>query len=275
MAQTERVVATDSEDFDVSGQNGVPKLRKGAVGLGGVLFLTLTGSAPITAMRLNVPVMVGSGQGLGAPAAFLVATVILVVFSVGYVAMAKKKTTTGGFYSYISHGLGRELGFGVGFGSVVAYSVFEASLAGGFAYFLYLKLQSFEVNISWAWLALGMVVVIGVLTYFDLSLSAKILGIGLVTEVLILLLFDAMMLARGHGIYWSALNPANAFKGFGGTSGAHGLAAGAIAIGLFFAFWSWVGFEMAPNYGEESKDPRRTSRARSASRSSASASSTR
>jgi amino acid transporter len=28
-------------------------------------------------------------------------------------------------------------------------------------------------------------------------------------------------------------------------------------VGVFFAFWSWVGFEMAPNYGEESKDPKR------------------
>ena len=30
-----------------------------------------------------------------------------------------------------------------------------------------------------------------------------------------------------------------------------------MGIGLFFAFWSWVGFEMAPNYGEESRDPKR------------------
>ena len=29
-------------------------------------------------------------------------------------------------------------------------------------------------------------------------------------------------------------------------------------IGVFFAFWSWVGFEAAPNYAEESKDPQRT-----------------
>ena len=24
---------------------------------------------------------------------------------------------------------------------------------------------------------------------------------------------------------------------------------------MFFAFWSWVGFEAAPNYAEEAKDP--------------------
>ena len=107
-----------------------------------MLFLTLTGSAPITAMLLNTPIVVGSGEGIGAPAAFIVATVVLTIFSVGYVAMSRKKTTAGGFYSYISHGLGREIGFGAGFGSLVAYGVFEASLAGGFAYFANLKLAS-------------------------------------------------------------------------------------------------------------------------------------
>jgi amino acid transporter len=257
MAQAEPVVAPAvTGNFDVSTQAEVAKLKKGAVGLGGVLFLTLTGSAPITAMLLNTPIVVGSGQGIGAPAAFIVATIVLVVFSVGYVAMSRKKTTTGGFYSYISHGLGREIGFGAGFGSLVAYGVFEASLAGGFAYFANLKLASLGLNVGWAPLALGMVVIIGVLTYFDVSFSAKILAVGLVTEVLILLFFDAMLLARGH-IYWSALNPAAAFRSFSASPGKGIASAGAIGIGLFFAFWSWVGFEMAPNYGEESRDPKK------------------
>src|ERR1700727_2759098 len=257
MAQTEPVTApAATEDFDVSTQGDVAKLKKGAVGLGGVLFLTLTGSAPITAMLLNVPIVVGSGEGIGTPAASIVAAVVLVLFSVGYVAMPRKKTATGGFYSYISHGLGREIGFGAGFGSLVAYGVFEASLAGGFAYFANLKLASLGVHVGWAPLALGMVVVIGVLTYFDVSFSAKILAVGLITEVLILLFFDAMLLARGH-IYWSALNPGEAFKSFSASPGKGIAAGGAIGIGLFFAFWSWVGFEMAPNYGEESRNPKR------------------
>ncbi|HEX3964077.1 MAG TPA: APC family permease [Trebonia sp.] len=257
MAQTEPVAAPAvTEDFDVSTQGDVAKLKKGAVGLGGVLFLTLTGSAPITAMLLNTPIVVGSGEGLGTPAAFIVATIVLVIFSVGYVAMSRKKTAAGGFYSYISHGLGREIGFGAGFGSLVAYGVFEASLAGGFAYFANLKLASLGVNIGWAPLALGMVVIIGVLCYFDVSLSAKILAVGLVTEVLILLLFDVLLLSKGH-IYWSALNPAEAFKSFSAAPKAGIASGGAIGIGLFFAFWSWVGFEMAPNYGEESKNPKK------------------
>jgi amino acid transporter len=247
-------VKTDlAESLDVSQREDVPKLRKHAVGLLGVLFLTVTGSAPISAMLFNTPIMVGYGNGVGAPAAFLFAAIVLVVFSVGYVAMARKKTTAGGFYSYISHGLGREIGIGTGYGAVLAYSVFEASLCGGFAYFLNLKLAVYGIHISWPWLALAMVVIISILAWFDVRLSSIVLGIGLVSEIVVLLIFDVAMFAHGH-IPWSAINPVNAFKALPASPGIVG---GAIGVGLFFAFWSWVGFEMAPNYGEESKDPKR------------------
>jgi len=246
---TTRVV----ESLDVSQREDVPKLRKHAVGLLGVLFLTVTGSAPISAMMFNTPIMVGYGNGVGAPAAFIFAAVVLVVFSVGYVAMARKKTTAGGFYSYISHGLGREVGIGTGYGAVLAYSVFEASLCGGFAYFLNLKLATYGVNIGWPWLALAMVVIISLLAYFDIRLSSIVLGVGLISEIIVLLIFDGFMFAHGH-MPWAAINPVNAFKALPASPG---LVAGAVGVGLFFAFWSWVGFEMAPNYGEESKDPKR------------------
>ena len=39
-----------------------------------------------------------------------------------------------------------------------------------------------------------------------------------------------------------------------GIPGSAGLAAG---VGLFLAFWSWVGFEAIPNYAEESKNPKK------------------
>jgi amino acid transporter len=262
----EPLAQADADIFDVSQRTEVPQLRKHAVGLAGVLFLTVTGSAPISAMLFNTPFVVGNGNGLGGPAAFLFATVVLVIFSVGYVAMSRKVTTAGGFYSYISHGLGRELGLGTGFAAVVAYSVFEASLAGGFAYFLQLKLSQIGQAtglgwlgyIQWPWLALFMVVAISLITYFDIRLTARLLGIFLIGEIVFLLIFDAFMLARGAttstAFTVESLNPVKAFQGFS-ANGA--LAAGIPAIGLFFAFWSWVGFEMAPNYGEESKNPKR------------------
>ncbi|HYL07845.1 MAG TPA: APC family permease, partial [Candidatus Udaeobacter sp.] len=167
---------------------------------------------------------------------------------------------------YISHGLGRELGVGTGFAAVIAYSVFEASLAGGFAFFLNQKLSQIGTatgagwlnGIQWPYLALFMVVVISLITYFDIRLSARLLGIFLIGEIVFLLIFDAAIVGRGvtssTAFTVASLNPVKAFQGFGAFGG---LAAGIPAIGLFFAFWSWVGFEMAPNYGEESKNPKR------------------
>ena len=76
----------------------------------GVIFIAVTGAAPISAMLFNVPFAMGFGTGIYTPAAFLFATIILTIFSIGYVAMARKIRATGGFYTLISHGLGLSSG---------------------------------------------------------------------------------------------------------------------------------------------------------------------
>ena len=118
-----------------AGDSGVDRLKPNAVGLWGVIFVAVTGAAPISAMLFNVPFATGFGTGLYTPAAFLFATVILTLFSVGYVAMARKMRAAGGFYTFISHGLGRELGMATGICGALSYALFEVSLLGGFAYF--------------------------------------------------------------------------------------------------------------------------------------------
>jgi hypothetical protein len=107
----ERTGSDRASIYDVSTRTDVHHLHKNAIGLAGVLFLTVTGAAPISAMLFNTPISVGFGNGVGTPAGFLFATVVLTIFSVGYATMAGKITAAGGFYSFISHGLGRELGW--------------------------------------------------------------------------------------------------------------------------------------------------------------------
>ena len=85
-------------------------LKKGAIGIVAVLFMAVANAAPITAMTSNTPIAVGFGNGLGAPAGFLFATIILTLFAIGYVAMARYITTAGAFYGFISHGLGQVWG---------------------------------------------------------------------------------------------------------------------------------------------------------------------
>ena len=100
-----------------------------------------------------------------------------------------------------------------------------------------------------------MIVGISILTFFDVKVSTAILGVALVGEVAILTIFAVGVFTNsGAHVDIAAINPINAFRGFDAHEK---LAAGAAGIGLFFAFWSWVGFEMAPNYAEESRDPKR------------------
>lgn len=251
------------ESIDIAKRDDVDKLKSNAVGLGGVLFACLAGAAPITAMLGNVPFAANLGNGQGIPAAFAFATVTLVIFSVGYVAMCRKITAVGGFYAFISHGLGRVMGVASGLVGAIAYMSIEAALLGGMAYFAQGTFESrFGWVVPWPWFAIIALLLIAGLTYFDVDLSLKVLGVALAAEVAILLLMDFGILFQGagkdfvagditvvgDGFNAAALNPANAFKS-AGTAGA------AAALGVFMAFWSWVGFEAAPNYAEESRDP--------------------
>src|SRR3954462_9361385 len=70
--------------------SGVDRLKPNPVGLWGVIFVGGTGAAAISAMLVKPRFATGVGTGLYPPAAFLFATIILPIFTIGYVAMARK-----------------------------------------------------------------------------------------------------------------------------------------------------------------------------------------
>jgi len=254
-------VATESAAVDET-RTAPAGLKKGAIGIVAVLFMAVANAAPITAMTGNTPIAVGYGNGLGAPAGFLFATIILTLFALGYVAMAKYITTTGAFYGFISHGLGQVWGMASGMLATFAYVVFEGSLIGGCAYFANDAVNTiFGVNIPWLVFAIGATVVIGVLCHFHISLTAAILSVTLTAEVLVLFALAFSVIFSGGGPDGFMLNQTvllnNAFEGLPAGAFGTAAAAGSMAIGLFFAFWSWVGFETTAVYGEESRNPKK------------------
>ena len=91
-----------SEESRVGGTQEYQRLKPNSVGLIAVVFMAIATAAPITAMTGNVPVAVGFGNGTGAPAGYLVATVVLTLFSVGYIAMSRYITAAGAFQSTLS-----------------------------------------------------------------------------------------------------------------------------------------------------------------------------
>jgi amino acid transporter len=238
-----------------SASKDVQKLKRNAIGTIAVIFMAVATAAPITAMVGNVPIAVGFGNGSHAPAGYLVATIVLGLFAIGYATMAKHITATGAFYGYISHGLGRVVGMASGVIITMAYIVFEGSLIGIFSFFFQdLFASQFNVHVHWLIPALLMLALNCILTFFDVNLAAKVLGVFLITEIVMLSLGALAVLFKGGGPEGFAvgeiLNPIGAFS----PAAVAGASAG---LGLFFAFWSWVGFESTAMYGEESKDPKR------------------
>ncbi len=235
-------------------------LRTGAVGMVSVLFMAVANAAPITAMSFNVPVGAGWGNGIGVPAGYLFATIVLTIFTVGFAAMSKYITTTGAFYGFISHGLGQVWGMAAGLLATIAYILFEGTLIGGFAYFASNTLTAMAgITVNWLVIALLGMILIWILTYYDITLAAAVLSVTLVSEVLLLLAFGISVLIKGGPdgfMVNDTVGLGSAFKNL--PEGAYGssVAAGTAALGIFFAFWSWIGYETTAVYGEESKNPK-------------------
>jgi amino acid transporter len=232
-------------------------LARNALGLPQVLFCIVTGAAPIAAMLFNDYWAVYGG-GWAAPSAFIMATVAFTVFSVGYVAMARRVTAAGGFYSFVSHAFGQSAGMGVALLIAACYTIFAAGVTGVTAYFANATFNDwFSLDIPvWAW-EFGTLAIMVILAFFHIELTARILGVFLCIEVAALLVFAvATLFQPKHGLVFESLLPWNYFDSAGnGSKAAFG--AGTVGAGFFGAFWSWIGFEMAPNYAEESKDPKK------------------
>ncbi|MER6955717.1 MULTISPECIES: APC family permease [unclassified Streptomyces] len=231
------------------GDETVHRLKPNAIGLLGVVFMAVATAAPITAMTGNVPFMVSAGNGIGAPASYLVAMVVLAIFSVGFTSMAKHITSTGAFYGFISYGLGRSVGLASGLLATFAYVVFEPALIGIFSSFATTTLKDQTgLDIPWWAFAVLMLAVNATGTWFGVSVAEKLLVVLLATEVTVLAAMAISVAFHGGGPDGFSLDPVNPVNAFKGTSA---------GLGLFFAFWSWVGFESTAMYGEESRNPKK------------------
>lgn len=226
----------------------VSRLKAGQIGLAGILLVAFSSAAPLLGALGNVPLAVAFGNGIGAPAGFLVAAAVLLCFAVGYVAMTRRLSSTGGFYSFISNGLNRPLGLAAGLSSLLGYLCVEVAVLGAIGYFgANTFADTFHIHVPWLVTAGVALVLASAAAYFGVELSAKVLGVLFLLEIVVLGIVNTVIFINGgpDGVSAAPINPVNAFGGI------------APGVGIFFAFWSWLGFEVVPNYAEESKNPRR------------------
>ena len=221
--------------------------RRGALSTRRVVFLVIAAAAPMAAMVGNVPLAIVDGNGVGLPAAFLIASLVLMCFSVGYAAMSRRVVNTGAFYTYIARALGKPAGVASAYVAVLAYIALTCGLVGAFGYFTALVLAGLGVTVPWYIFSIVGLIFVGVMGYRSAELSAKVLGALMILEFGVLIVFDILVIAQNG----AAAFPAESFAPSNVTSGSLGIA-------LMFAFFSFVGFESAALYGEETADPERS-----------------
>jgi len=227
------------------------QLRRGSLGVLAVSFFVISAAAPLTAMAGGAPVAMLLGNGAGIPAAYVVVSLLLLIFSVGYTAMARHHTSTGAFYSYVTRGLGQPAGGAAAWIALVGYNTMQIGLYGlfGAAASGFLDSQ-FGWHVPWWVCVLVAMAAIAVLGYRQVDLSVKVLSVLVLAEFLVVLILDVAIAVKGgkgggapltlEPFTWSAF------------------ASGSVAIALLFNTASFVGFEATTIYSEEARDPRRT-----------------
>ena len=227
------------------------QLRHGRLGVFAVAFFVISAAAPLTAMAGGAPVAMLLGNGPGIPLAYVLVSVILLIFAVGYTAMARHHTSTGAFYSFVTRGLRQPAGGAAAMIALLGYNAMQIGLYGLFAAAAAVFLsENFGINWPWWVYAFIAMAIIAVLGYRQVDLSVKVLSILVSLEFLIVLILDAAILIKGGEGGTAPLN-ATPFTWASFTSGS-------VAIALLFNFASFIGFEATTIYSEEAREPKRT-----------------
>ncbi|OZB80785.1 MAG: hypothetical protein B7X41_17490, partial [Microbacterium sp. 14-71-5] len=180
----------------------------------------------------------------------LLTGLLLIIFAVGYVTMARYLDKPGGLYAFVRAGLGSRMGDGASYVAGAVYALIAAGSIGAFAVFANQAARNLlGVDIPWTvWAAIA-IIGMAVLGYRNVDLGAKVLGIIISLEIGMLLLVSLAIIVRGgaHGLTLEPLAPSNMFGSSMGTMFAISLAA-------------FAGFEATVMYADEVTDRTKTIR---------------
>jgi len=227
---------------------GASALKGGSLGVFGIVFFVVAAAAPLAASVATAPVVFGFG-GLGAPLAYLMVGVVLLLFSVGYAYMSGKVTSAAGLAAYVEEALGKRAAAACAFVAVLSYGVFVMGLYGAFGFFASFALDT-TLGISADWFVCATVawLLVGLMGYRAVDLNMRVLGVLIALEIAVLFFFDIATIGKGgaDGISFDGFDP----SALSGGSG--------FGIALLFAAVAFLGFEATAIYGEEARSPRRS-----------------
>ncbi|MCC8394551.1 FAD-binding oxidoreductase [Paraburkholderia sp. MMS20-SJTR3] len=105
------------------------ELRKGALGLGFIVFFVISAAGPLVAIAGGLPIGIMLGNGAGTPALLVATVAILLLFAAGYTAMARHVTNAGGFYAFTARGLGGTAGGAAALIALLGYNTMTEPLS--------------------------------------------------------------------------------------------------------------------------------------------------
>jgi amino acid transporter len=213
-----------------------------------VTFFVVSAAGPLVAVAGGLPVAMLFGNGPGTPALFLLLTLILCLFSVGYTAMARYVQDAGAFYALARRGLGPRAGGATALVALLSYNALQIGLYGMLGSALSDLLQPLtHAALPWWVLALPTMIAVALLGYRRIDLSARILGALVAAEYAVVLVLGCAILVHG-GAEGPTLRP------FAPAT----VVAGAPWTGLMLCFSAFLGFEATTIYSEEAREPQRT-----------------
>lgn len=232
----------------MSNTPGANQLRRNTLGVGAVTFLVISAAAPLTAIAGGVPLSMLLGNGAGVPAAFLLVTLILLLFAVGYLAMARHIRNAGAFYAFTAQGLGGLPGGAAAAIAILAYNCMQIGLFGLFGAATAGLFAGVGLELPWwVWTYIG-IAIVAYLGYRNIDLSTKILTVLVLLEYLVVMVIDFAIISQGGD---SGLSVASSFSPSAFFSGTP-------AIGILFCFAAFIGFEATTIYSEEARTPKTT-----------------
>lgn len=235
-------------DTAIQSDSGAPRLS-GRLGVAGIVLIVVAAASPLGVIGGTVPLAIAGGNGAGLPFVYLLAMVILLLFSVGFTSMTPHVPTAGAFYSYIDKGLGRHAGLGAAFAALLSYLALEAGVYGLFAPAVQEVVRTYGgPELPWWFWAAGALAAVAWLGHRNIELSGKVLAVLLVAEVVIVLVLDGLIVLGGggaEGLSTGFITPSTVLSGAPG-------------IALLFAILSFIGFEATAVFRDEARDPDKT-----------------
>jgi len=228
--------------------NVATALAADRLGVPAVVFFVMSAATPLTVVAGVVTTGYAVIGITGLPVAFIVIGVVLALFCVGYVSMARRVANAGAFYAYISHGIGRPVGVAGAWVALVAYNALQVGLYGAIGAATTPLLSAwFGLDVAWWVVALIAWAIVAVLGLLHVDVNGRVLAVLLVAEVAVIVVYSVANVANPAGgtVTFDTLDPTALFQ------------PGVGAI-LTIAVLGFVGFEGAVVYSEEARDPQRT-----------------